>query len=203
MLENFVQVSAVACGTIAILLPLVGFFHWRSRLERDPSRPKSLCFPMVFVLTLIDIASGVLLWKPIFTAIAKPLHAILLLMGSTAYFPGIALYLWGYFTLGKMFAISSSRAAALYRDHEFIRSGPYRFIRHPMYLGVILTALGATLIFHTWAMILFMVTAISVIFRARQEERVLAERFGDAWDDFQAQVPGWLPFGPYAGMGDH
>ena len=199
MLQIIVQVSAVACGTIVILLPLLGFFRSRSRLEGDPSRPKSLRFPMVFVLTLVYIAAGVLLWKPIFPAIAEPLRAILLILGSTAYFPGIALYLWGYFTLGKMFAISSSRAAALYHDHELIRSGPYRFIRHPMYLGVILAALGATMIFHTWAMILFTVTAISVIFRARQEDALLAERFGDAWNVFHAQVPAWLPLRRYAG----
>lgn len=201
-IQTIVHAAAVVCGAIVILLPLVGYFRRRSRVEGDPSRPRSLRFPMVFVVALIYFTAGVLLWKPIFPAIAGPLHTILLLLGSTVYFPGIALYIWGYFTLGKMFAVSSSRAAALYPDHELIRSGPYRFIRHPMYLGVILAALGATLIFRTWAMILFAITAISVIFRARHEEALLAERFGEAWDDFHAQVPGWLPFGRSGGRDD-
>ena len=203
MIQKLVTVAAVVCGTIAILLPLVGFFRRRSRVEGDPSRPRSLRFPMVFIVTIIYFAVGILLWKPIFPELAEPRHTILLLLGATVYFPGIALYLWGFFTLGKMFAVSSSKAAALYPDHRLIRSGPYRFVRHPMYLGVILAVFGATLIFRTWAMILFTLTATSVIFRARQEEVVLAERFGNAWDEFRAQVPGWLPTGRSGDGIDH
>ncbi len=191
---TIVQAAAVVCGILVILLPLVGFFRQRSRVARDPARPRSLRFPMVFLLALVYIAAGILLWQPIFPAMAGPWPTILLLLGSTAYFPGIALYLWGYLSLGKMFAVSSSRAAALYPDHTLIRTGPYRFLRHPMYLGVILIALGATLIFRTWAMVLFNLTAISVIFRAQREEALLAERFGEGWDEYQSQVPGWFPF---------
>jgi protein-S-isoprenylcysteine O-methyltransferase Ste14 len=80
------------------------------------------------------------------------------------------------FALGHMFGISSGFGATLYQDHKLIRNGPYRFVRHPMYLAVILAAFGALL-----------------IFRARQEERLLAEEFGEEWQRYRRDVPGWLP----------
>ena len=92
-----------------------------------------------------------------------------------------------------MFSISSGLGATLYQDHRLIRIGPYRFVRHPMYLAVILAASGALLIFRTWAMVLFSVLSLGVILRAWREERLLGEEFGEEWENYKQQVSGWLP----------
>ena len=92
-----------------------------------------------------------------------------------------------------MFGISSGFGATLYQNHKLIQSGPYRYVRHPMYLAVILTAIGALLIFCTWAMVLFSVMSFGVILRARQEEWLLAEEFGEVWKAYKREVNGWIP----------
>ncbi|MGD8402166.1 MAG: isoprenylcysteine carboxylmethyltransferase family protein [Anaerolineales bacterium] len=115
------------------------------------------------------------------------------MVGSLFYFPGIVLYLWGYWTLGRMFGISSGFGANLYQDHKLVQNGPYRYVRHPMYLAVILAALGALLIFRTWAMVLFVPLSLGVIFRARQEEHLLADEFGEKWESYCQEVNGWVP----------
>ena len=92
-----------------------------------------------------------------------------------------------------MFGISSGFGATLYQDHELIRVGPYRYVRHPMYLGVILAAFGALFIFRTWAMVLFSVSSLGVIVRAQKEERLLAEEFGEEWDAYRRKVNAWIP----------
>ncbi len=98
-----------------------------------------------------------------------------------------------------MFGISSGFGATLYQDHKLIRIGPYRYVRHPMYLAVILAAFGALLIFRTWAMVLFSVLSLGVILRARREERLLGEEFGEEWEAYCQEVNGWIPTIPKKG----
>jgi len=152
-----------------------------------------LHWPMMLVLTIIYVAVGILLWRPLPHALSARTQLGSLMVGSLLYFPSIVLYLWGYRTLGRMFGISSGFGAVLYQDHKLVQSGPYRYVRHPMYLAVILAAIGALLIFRTWAMVLFSVLSLGVIFRARQEEHLLADEFGDAWKAYKRDVNGWIP----------
>ena len=152
-----------------------------------------LRWPVMLVITIVYMAVGILLWRPLPIILSPGIHLIILVVGSLLYFTGIALYLWGYVILGRMFSISSGFGATLYQDHHLIRNGPYRFVRHPMYVGVILAAFGALLIFRTWAMVLFSVSSLGVIFRARQEERLLAVEFGREWEVYKREVNGWVP----------
>jgi protein-S-isoprenylcysteine O-methyltransferase Ste14 len=62
-----------------------------------------------------------------------------------------------------------------------------------MYLGVLLAAAGALLIFRTWAMLLFAPLSLAVVLRAEREEELLAAEFGDAWRTYCTRVPKWLP----------
>jgi protein-S-isoprenylcysteine O-methyltransferase Ste14 len=57
--------------------------------------------------------------------------------------------------LGKEFGVSTSGGEDVYVDHHFIKGGPHRQIRHPMYLAVMVAVIGALLIFRTWAMAVF------------------------------------------------
>lgn len=139
------------------------------------------------------VALGAILWKPLPLEISENVDYILLTLGSLAHFPAIGLYLWGLATLGKEFGVSTSAGADVYADHRLIREGPFGYVRHPMYLAVLLAALGALMIFRTWAMVVFFPMSLTVIRRAEKEEEVLAETFGEAWQDYVTEVPKWLP----------
>jgi len=62
-----------------------------------------------------------------------------------------------------------------------------------MYLAVILTAIGALLVFRTWTMVLYAPMSLGVVFRARREEHLLAEQFEKEWDAYRQQVNEWIP----------
>jgi protein-S-isoprenylcysteine O-methyltransferase Ste14 len=193
--ETWLVRLAVVLGAIAILLPLLNV--WRSRNIRRGraagSSARLLRWPVVFALAAAYVAAGILLWKPLPIRFGATARLVLVLAGALLYFPGVMLYLWGYRTLGRLFGVSSSAAAELYQQHRLIDSGPYAIVRHPMYLGVLLAAFGALLLFRTWAMVIFTPMSLVVIARARREEKLLADEFGEQWDSYAKRVPGWVP----------
>jgi hypothetical protein len=62
-----------------------------------------------------------------------------------------------------------------------------------MYLGVMLASWGGLLLYWTWASLGFSILMFGLIARARHEDRVLNDEFGEAWRDCTARVPGWVP----------
>ena len=195
MLERWIRLVAIASGLLAICLPLLRL--WRSRDTRigrsSGNRVSWTRWSGVVILTLLYISIGVLLWRPIPLEISPAMRMSLIISGLVVYLPGIALYLWGFQSLGSLFGVSTIESAQLYQQHQIVESGPYSFVRHPMYLGVMLAAIGALLIFHTWAMVLFTPSAFIMILRARREEQLLAREFGASWAEYCRHVPPWMP----------
>ena len=156
-IERWIKLIATAFGILAICLPV--FQVWQNRhtkIKHNLSKRASQnSWVLVFISTIAYISIGILLWKPIPIDISPSLLLFLDIAGMVLYFQGIFLYLWGLKTLGSTFGVSSSKGAQLYEQHHVIDSGPYAFLRHPMYFGVVLAAIGALLLFRTWAMVLF------------------------------------------------
>ena len=195
LIDYWLKLLTILTGIAVILIPLLGFRHAQTHIRgrNSGAAARLLRWPVMLIQTLLFVGVGIALWYPLPIVLSPGMHLIMLIAGSLLYFLGISLYLWGYRTLGRMFSISSGLGATLYQDHRLIRIGPYRFVRHPMYLVVILAASGALLIFRTWAMVLFSVLSLGVILRAWREERLLGEEFGEEWENYKQQVSGWLP----------
>jgi protein-S-isoprenylcysteine O-methyltransferase Ste14 len=144
-------------------------------------------------MTIGFVVFGALLWKPLPIELSYSLAKATSVLGAMLYFPAIGLYLWGWITLGKEYGVSTTGGADLYSDHRIVIEGPYQYVRHPMYLAVLIAAIGALLIFRTWAMAIFVPMSLVVIRRADQEEALLEMEFGSEWREYQSQVPKWIP----------
>ncbi|MFZ2096363.1 MAG: hypothetical protein WAV05_06965 [Anaerolineales bacterium] len=133
-LEKWIRLIAVSFGILAICLPLLRLWQRRySRLGRSSVNHSSATnWAVVFILTIIYITIGIVLWKPIPVDISPLWQGILTLAGSLLYFPGVFLYLWGFRSLGSMFGVSNVTGAQLYEQHQLVESGPYSLVRHPM-----------------------------------------------------------------------
>lgn len=104
---------------------------------------------------------------------------------------------------GVLFALAAIAALGrhydltleVHREHELVRTGPYRVVRHPVYTGLAVHSLGAC--FAT-GNVLFIVGTLAVTFpifvaRARIEERLMRETFGSEYDRYAREVPMLVP----------
>ena len=94
--------------------------------------------------------------------------------------------------LGKQLRVH----AGLYSDHELVRSGPYRIVRHPIYAGMLAMYLATALIRSAWPMALIglAIFIAGTEIRVRIEDGLLASRFGKQFAEYKASVPAYIPF---------
>jgi protein-S-isoprenylcysteine O-methyltransferase Ste14 len=106
-------------------------------------------------------------------------------LGVALFAAGGILRIWPVFVLGHRF----SGLVAIQPGHELVTSGPYRVIRHPSYLGLLMNALGWVLAFRSViGIVLVALTVIPLLARIRAEEALLQAQFGAAYDVFRART---------------
>ncbi len=94
--------------------------------------------------------------------------------------------------LGKFWSLH----VEMRENHEFVQSGPFRFVRHPVYFSMILELAAFGLICSAWWALLAVPFAFIpvLIMRLRLEEPALIEQFGDAYREYQRRVPMLIPY---------
>lgn len=194
-IETFIKwLGAFAgLGTLAYALYNMLLAQTRSSGMTSGSAKRVLRTPNLVIATVIFLVVGVILWKPLPLQLPWQLRLITLILGATIYFASLALYLWGLHTLGVNFNASSGFGVRLHEGHRLIVHGPYNYIRHPMYVAVILVGWGGLLLYMTWTMLGFAIIMFGLIYRAKKEDQVLAQEFGSDWEEYRNRVPGGIP----------
>jgi len=105
---------------------------------------------------------------------------------------GLGIRWWAMIVLGRFY----TRTLTTITEQTVVNRGPYRFVRHPGYLGSMLTWIGAALACGN-ALVLTFVTAmllVAYLVRIRAEERMLAENLGSYYQAYQKSSWRLLPF---------
>jgi protein-S-isoprenylcysteine O-methyltransferase Ste14 len=111
-------------------------------------------------------------------------------LGVVLFGAGGALRIWPVFVLGDRF----SGLVAIQPGHRLVNSGVYRVIRHPSYLGLLVSSLGWGLAFRAGAGVLLAALLIPpLLARIGAEERLLREQFGAEYDAYRARTSRLLP----------
>ena len=141
---------------------------------------------------LVQCVGYSILWQSHFW-LARP-STILLIASVFCFAIGDFISWWGAFALGKNFAVD----AAAGETGTFVRSGPYRFIRHPIYLSMLFVLVGTGILLCPWYLLCLsvLVCLAGTGFRIKIEDRLLAAHYGRAFDDYKNCVPALIPFFP-------
>lgn len=111
-------------------------------------------------------------------------------LGVVLFAAGGALRLWPVFVLGRRF----SGLVAIQPEHALVTTGIYRVVRHPSYLGLLVTTLGWALAFRSGVgLILTVLTLVPVVARIRSEEKLLGTQFGDEYRAYRSRTSRLIP----------
>jgi protein-S-isoprenylcysteine O-methyltransferase Ste14 len=121
-----------------------------------------------------------------------PAALVLALCGCLLAVTGAALVLWSRAELG----VAWSLVPTADQGTGLVTTGPYRLIRHPIYLGLSMLATGEAIAFSSWPAVLVVLSAIvpTLVWRACAEEKLLTDMFGDRYADYQRQTKMMIPY---------
>jgi protein-S-isoprenylcysteine O-methyltransferase Ste14 len=112
------------------------------------------------------------------------------LLGVLLLWAGVAFAIWARATLGRNW----SAVVQVKRDHELVERGPYRWVRHPIYTGLLMAYLGTSFALGEWRGLLgTAIVAGSFWFKLRLEERWMGEQFGARYEDYMRRVKALVP----------
>ncbi len=122
--------------------------------------------------------------------LADELSTVLRMAGLLLIAAGFGLAAWGMITFKRArTAIIPNRSAT-----AIVTTGPYRFTRNPMYLGMTLAYLGGALLIGTVWTLLLLPAVIAILYRRviRREEAYLDAAFPDVYAEYRGRVRRWL-----------
>jgi protein-S-isoprenylcysteine O-methyltransferase Ste14 len=103
---------------------------------------------------------------------------------------GIAFAFWARAYLGGNW----SSAVTVKVGHELVRSGPYRFVRHPIYTGLMLALFGTAIVRHQVRGVIALVLAyIGFKIKSKIEERAMTDTFGAQYDEYSRTTGAIVP----------
>jgi len=112
-------------------------------------------------------------------------------IGALATAGGFALVMGSGIALGRMY----SKHVTVQQEHRLVTTSIYRAIRHPRYLGVLLLAVGLTLLYRSWVGAALILPLIAILVqRIHDEERVLHDAFGPEWEAYARRSWRLIPY---------
>lgn len=182
--------AALALGFLAFLLAVIVARARRGETDGATSRRSLRSMIGIAIqgvaFLLISFGSGNAMLDPLSPLALIEAAAIALLMAAAVW-----LFVWATRTMGRNWSIVARTRA----DHELVTTGPFAYVRHPIYsaMALILLALAIGL-GNEWRLIVALpLYALGTRLRIAEEERLLRAMFGPAYDAYAARVARFIP----------
>ena len=136
-------------------------------------------------------AVGVFLIAGVLRGGSLAVHSLILAtIGALLFAGGIALAVWARLHLGRNWGMPMTQRA----EPELVTSGPYRFVRHPIYTGLLTAMLGTALVDNLLGLIVVAVLVAYFYYCGIVEERNLTATFPKAYPEYRSRTKMLIPF---------
>jgi protein-S-isoprenylcysteine O-methyltransferase Ste14 len=162
---------------------------WRQGApKRPPSGMDRGTYPLIGLALGGSLLFNALLLA---TPLGETLPFAVELAGAGVLVVGLLVRGWAMQTLGRFFTMPIT----IRPDHDIVRGGPYRWIRHPAYTGNFLMGLGMALLLGSTVGVAatVLVCLAAYVYRIHIEEAALVERFGDRYRSYAADTARLFP----------
>jgi len=119
-----------------------------------------------------------------------PVNLTFSLIGTILCVAGMAFLVWGRVHLGRNW----SQIVTLKQNHTLVTSGPYQYVRHPMYGGGIVACLGSAMVIGGPFVFLLFILGTLFLLRVRAEDELLARHFPDEYPKYRKRTKALIPF---------
>ena len=110
--------------------------------------------------------------------------------GLALFAAGLGLAVWARVYIGRNWGTPMSQKA----DPELVTSGPYRWVRHPIYSGIILAMIGSGVGLSLFWLLAVVLVGGYFVYSATREERYMTERFPDTYPSYKRSTKMLIPF---------
>ena len=181
---------------LLVVVPWIVFLiYWIVSAIRTRVTVQTESFASRYAILLIEVVGFVLLFRHsagIGFLGTRFMHRTLAsaIAGLILIWMGIGLAIWARDHLAEYW----SARITIKEDHELIRTGPYARLRHPIYSGIILAAIGSAVVIDQWRCVLGVCLILTgYCIKARKEETMLTQQFGEAFREHQKHAGFLIP----------
>jgi protein-S-isoprenylcysteine O-methyltransferase Ste14 len=185
-MQGFDLISALWC--LFGIVWLIGWMCTKRTQQRQPfARRLMYGFPIVIGWYFLSTNRAIFPWAQ---SRVLPRTTVLESIAVALTAAGIALAMWARFYLGQNW----SSAVSIKVDHTLIRSGPYRFVRHPIYSGL-LVAITGTALARGRPIGVITIAMFWLAFRIKMqlEEEFMRKTFGPEYDQYASSTGALVP----------
>ena len=186
----------VILSTLYILVVLVRSYYMRRGNEAGQkisrTQEERFTLPLLASFSFLGTAAGVVyVFAPQRASWATlPTPAWSRWVGVGLGIISLPSFAWTHHALGKNWAL----ALVTKEGHTLVTSGPYRWVRHPMYTAIFLQSLASFLLSANWVIGLTgLGTSMLCVARVREEEALMVEEFGDQYQAYMERTGRFLP----------
>jgi protein-S-isoprenylcysteine O-methyltransferase Ste14 len=166
-----------------IFLPVAAYYRIQSQRSGESLDRTKEGWPILIGLRLAGLlmigSTAAWLYNPAwFQPVALSIPETARWIGVAGFLCALLWLLWMFHSLGR----NLTDTVVTRRDATFVHHGPYRFVRNPMYTGVLMAGFGLGLALGSWLVPLGTALVFSILaLRTKTEEKYLLDRFGDAY----------------------
>jgi protein-S-isoprenylcysteine O-methyltransferase Ste14 len=182
------------CVLFAALAGVRGYYHSKAKMwlgKKSPEGAVSFFFRVWIAVPALLATIVYLFWPRILDWASFPLATGWRWSGAGILALGIPFLIWIQRALGRNF----SPELRIRDDHTLVTSGPYRYMRHPMYTASLLVFVGMGLLSANWFIggAGLFATAVIMIYRTPREEAMMVGAFGDRYLRYRQSTGKFLP----------
>ena len=181
----------ISCWVIFVLFWLVTAFFSKRSIERQ-SLTSRLAYTIPVLIAYFLILEGINNKQFMFLDFSiLPNTFYIMILGLAITVLGLILTLSARISLGTNW----SGAVTFKENHKLIEKGPYAFVRHPIYSGILLMGLGTIIFVGNFIGVIGLVLLfISLFIKLKQEEKLMIEHFKKEYIDYKKRTKALIPY---------
>jgi protein-S-isoprenylcysteine O-methyltransferase Ste14 len=172
---------------------IVSSFRAKQTVSTEPFLKRFVFYWLPLIIAFLLLGPGKWFGNSLIRENFVPHTDLVGLIGLSLAFVGLMISFWARYLLGANWSATVQQKS----EHTLITAGPYKFVRHPIYSGLLLMFSGHALIVGDWrAIIAVAIVFVSFWFKLKKEERLMHNLFGERYARYlkttKALIPGVL-----------